>query len=873
MKQTLIFLTVLLSAVSAFSAEYYVDASRPDDSGDGVSWTDAKMSIQAALDIAQGGDTVWVTNGAYFSGSGCGSTNADDLSGAYPARVCITNAVTVRSVNGAGETFILGSSYGWDESTNYYFGARCAYLAPGATLEGFTLTGAYLESTRGAGVYFQGGGTLNSCVVNGNSTDNSGGGVYCNGTGTLNNCTVSGNDTMGMGGGVYLNGGTMNNCLISENSVSVTDTNNFSAAGVAMGPGSVLNNCTVVGNWANNYYSVGGVYFDAGGTVNNCIVWSNRMNTLWYGGAGVVSNIGGSGGVVRYTCSFGGVIAGVDGCITNHPVFEDAGYRLSIGSPCIDAGTNGCAIGSTDLDGSPRIINGRVDMGAYEAAKYYTLTVSNGTGGGWYTNGTQVAIAANAPATGKAFSRWIGDTQVVDNVTYTNALVTMSTNAVSLTATYADISGWYTLTVSNGVGGGTYTNGARVTVTASAPGGTAFDRWAGDTQFVAGVFSLSTVVTMPAQNTALTAICVNASNGIVHIGWNALAGFYFKADLNTGILAPVGSGKSTIAQLMYSPDAVKDSILSSSRAGAVNDVVWDMITITESGGETQWASFDDSTARAWTNGYVYALVFQDNNVQPGDWYYSTPLLTLEQIIPGPGNFPQSIDMNTDPIYGDAIDGTNGLQVAAQIVLTGSAGTNGAVSPTNAIVLPGGSTNFVITAGNYYRIATLTQNGTNVAGMSFDNNSTITNFTWSNVQASGVLAATFTARVTTNPATSGVNVPYEWLASYGLTNGGATFDEAAVLDPDSDGLKTWQEYVAGTSPADANAVLKAIQNSRNTISWNAVSGRVYSVYFSTNLMNSFQPLATNIPWTAGVFTDTVYNAQRQLFYKVNVQLVP
>ncbi|MEI7851279.1 MAG: choice-of-anchor Q domain-containing protein [Kiritimatiellales bacterium] len=862
MKKTLIFLTVLLSAVSAFSVEYYVDASRPDDSGDGASWTDAKQSIQAALDVAANGDTVWVTNGAYFTGSGCGSTNADDLSGAYPARVCITNAVTVRSVNGAGETIILGSSYGWDESTNYYLGARCAYLAPGATLEGFTLTGAYLESTRGAGVYFQGGGTLNHCVVSGNSTDKSGGGIYCNGTGTLNNCTVAANSTVGMGGGAYLNGGTMNNCLISENSVSVSDTNNFSVAGVAMGLGSVLNNCTVVGNWADNYYSVGGVYFDAGGTVNNCIVWGNRINTLWYGGDGVVSNIGGSGGVVRYTCSFGGVTPGVSGCITNNPLFEDAGYRLSIGSPCIDAGTNGCVNGSTDLDGSPRIINGRVDMGAYEATTYYTLTVSNGTGSGMYTNGAQVAIAANAPATGKAFSRWIGDTQVVDNVTYTNALVTISTNAVSLTATYTNLSGWYILTVSNGIGGGTYTNGARVMISAAAPGGTAFDRWGGDTQCVAGVFSLSTLVTMPAQNTALTATCVNASNGIVHIGWSAMAGFYFSADPNTGILAPVGSGKSTIAQLMYSPDNVKDSILAGSKAGAVNDVVWDTIVVTN-----EWADFSRSTKRAWTNGYAYALIFQDNNVQSGDWYYSTPLLTLTNIPPD--TFPQLIDMNTDPIYGDPINGSYGRQVVAQIVLTGSAGAHGTVSPANAIVLSGGSANFVITAGNYYRIATLTQNGTNVPGLIFNNGSTATNFIWSNVQTSGVLAATFTAQVVTNPATSGANVPYEWLAGCGLTN----YEADSALDPDSDGLKTWQEYIVGTNPTNATSVLKATQNSRNTISWNTVSGRVYSVYFSTNLMNSFQPLATNIPWTTGAFTDTVYNAQRQLFYKVNVQLAP
>ena len=81
-------------------------------------------------------------------------------------------------------------------------------------------------------------------------------------------------------------------------------------------------------------------------------------------------------------------------------------------------------------------------------------------------------------------------------------------------------------------------------------------------------------------------------------------------------------------------------------------------------------------------------------------------------------------------------------------LTGSAGANGSVSPSSTNVLAGGSATFVITASNYYRIATLTTNGAAVTGMSFDNGSTTTNFTWSNVQAAGVLAATFTKQVAT-----------------------------------------------------------------------------------------------------------------------------
>src|SRR5437667_6508269 len=41
-------------------------------------------------------------------------------------------------------------------------------------------------------------------------------------------------------------------------------------------------------------------------------------------------------------------------------------FRLQPGSPCINAGNNFYVSTSTDLDGNPRIINGTVDMGAYE---------------------------------------------------------------------------------------------------------------------------------------------------------------------------------------------------------------------------------------------------------------------------------------------------------------------------------------------------------------------------------------------------------------------------------------------------------------------------------------------------------------------------
>ena len=75
-----------------------------------------------------------------------------------------------------------------------------------------------------------------------------------------------------------------------------------------------------------------------------------------------------TGGTVSYSCMSPLVVG--TGNTTNAPLFVNASagnYRLSVGSPCIDKGTNvAWMLGATDLDGNARIVNGTVDMGAYE---------------------------------------------------------------------------------------------------------------------------------------------------------------------------------------------------------------------------------------------------------------------------------------------------------------------------------------------------------------------------------------------------------------------------------------------------------------------------------------------------------------------------
>ena len=145
---------------------------------------------------------------------------------------------------------------------------------------------------------------------------------------------------------------------------------------------------------------------------------------------------------------------------------------------------------------------------------------------------------------------------------------------------------------------------------------------------------------------------------------------------------------------------------------------------------------------------------------------------------------------------------------------------------------------------------------------FDNSSTTTNFTWSYVQAAGALVATFTAQLATDPA----GTPYSWLAGYGLTN----YDTDAVADQDGDGLKAWQECIAGTDPTNKASCLKLAQTNRNTVTWSPVAGRVYSVYWSTNLVKGFTNLATGITYPQGSYTNMTPDAKVN-HYQVRVQL--
>jgi hypothetical protein len=113
---------------------------------------------------------------------------------------------------------------------------------------------------------------------------------------------------------------------------------------------------------------------------------------------------------------------------------------------------------------------------------------------------------------------------------------------------------------------------------------------------------------------------------------------------------------------------------------------------------------------------------------------------------------------------------------------------------------------------------------------------------------------------------------EWLlVYYGTTN-------VNVNAASSNGVNTIEQcYIAGLDPKDPASVLLVsdlrFPTSANVFRWNSASGRVYNVYWSSNLLSGFQSLESNVPWTGNIFTDTVHGAANEGFYKIEVRLEP
>ena len=113
----------------------------------------------------------------------------------------------------------------------------------------------------------------------------------------------------------------------------------------------------------------------------------------------------------------------------------------------------------------------------------------------------------------------------------------------------------------------------------------------------------------------------------------------------------------------------------------------------------------------------------------------------------------------------------------------------------------------------------------------------------------------------------------WLQQNGLaTDGSADFS-----DSDGDGINNWQEWIAGTNPANAlsRLLLSATPGSLGvSVTWPSTSSRTYFIERSTNLaaLPAFAILITNVPGQSGTttYTDSTAIGPGPFFYRVGVQ---
>jgi beta-lactam-binding protein with PASTA domain len=136
-------------------------------------------------------------------------------------------------------------------------------------------------------------------------------------------------------------------------------------------------------------------------------------------------------------------------------------------------------------------------------ARTYTLTVTDGSGSGSYTAGTQVPIVASVK-TGYNFTNWSSNNGGSFSQSHSqNTIFTMPAADVTVKANYT-ATPTYTVTVVNGMGGGTFEAGASVTITAgTAPAGQIFNGWS--ITGVAGVNTNDQSITFPMPAGPVTA--------------------------------------------------------------------------------------------------------------------------------------------------------------------------------------------------------------------------------------------------------------------------------------------------------------------------------------------------------------------------------
>jgi hypothetical protein len=465
---------------------YYVDASRPDNSGAGTSWASAKRDLQVAINAAASNDQVWVKAGTYLPthdpfGSTTPANNRDKT-------FSLKNGVKVYGGFAGTETQL--SQRNWQANNtvlsgdlgtanvltdNAYHVVISVNLNVATMLDGVTITKGYATAPSTSSVTvnsrvinrYKGGGVYNAfsattftnCIIKANNADCTntdddawGAGIVneiC--TSSFTNCTFDGNSFISGGGsfgvfgaGMIILGGacTLNKCVFVNNAggSGFFDGSRGGAIDIS-GGSSTITNCLFYNNSAMNggALSMGGVGSPAT-QITNC-TFAN--NSSFYAGT---AYSGFSNAVFR-NCIFWNNVPTVtqvagrneiysqETVVANQPTFNNCIIRDAAGSPASVTNTimSGC------LNGNPLFVNladgdgaDNLFMTADDGLRLQCASPAIGSG----TGTTPATDILNLPRTGTPdIGAYEGghSSVALNTLPSANALVQLSQNASGVT--------------------------------------------------------------------------------------------------------------------------------------------------------------------------------------------------------------------------------------------------------------------------------------------------------------------------------------------------------------------------------------------------------------------------------------------------------
>ncbi len=360
----------------------------------GTNWHDAYPDLQAALTAAAlqqfDVEEIWVARGTYYPDRGSGDREA-----------------TFRVVDGIS---LYGGFRGWesqraqraparhecvlsgdigspgDDTDNVYHVVTAGGPGETALLDGLVITSGRADGLRpldrGAGIYNRDATlTVHDCRFENNYAADVGGAIFNTfAEPTISRCMFFANSGS-VGGGIRNEDSVVriDNCLFGGNMAHAYAggaINNSNTDLTVTNSTFVANEATTAGAGAIRNVGTSDV------SLTSCILWDNHTSTGEPTETAQMTSAPTCAVTVDYTCIQGwtGSLGGT-GSMGDDPLFvnpagpdgdpggwADNDYRLSAGSPCINTGDPAYVLtdGHTDLDGRPRVLCTRVDMGAYE---------------------------------------------------------------------------------------------------------------------------------------------------------------------------------------------------------------------------------------------------------------------------------------------------------------------------------------------------------------------------------------------------------------------------------------------------------------------------------------------------------------------------